>query len=34
MSVRETFDAIERGAATARPDAALIAGGLLLLILP
>ena len=34
MSIRETFDAIERGAAKARPDAALILGGLLLLIAP
>jgi hypothetical protein len=34
MSIRGHFDAIEPGADKARPGAALILGGLLLLIVP
>jgi hypothetical protein len=34
MSIRDDFNAIERGADSARPGAALILGGLLLLIAP
>ena len=34
MSIRSDFDAIKRGAAKATPRAALILGGLLLLIAP
>jgi len=34
MSIRDDFDAIGRGAGEARPGAALILGGLLLLIAP
>jgi hypothetical protein len=34
MSIRDNFDAIERGAGKARPGASLILGGLLLLIAP
>src|ERR1022692_2854811 len=34
MSIRDDFDAIERGAGKARPGAALILGGLLLLLAP
>jgi hypothetical protein len=34
MSIRDDFNAIERGAGAARPGAALILGGLLLLIAP
>ena len=34
MSIRDDFTAIERGAAKARPGAALILGGLLLLSAP
>ncbi len=34
MSIRDDFDAIERGAGEARPGAVVILGGLLLLIAP
>jgi hypothetical protein len=34
MSIRDDLNAIERGAGAARPGAALILGGLLLLIVP
>jgi hypothetical protein len=34
MPTRQDFCAMERGAQMARPDAALILGGLLLLIVP
>jgi hypothetical protein len=34
MSIRDDFDAIERGAGKARPGTALILGGLLLLSTP
>jgi hypothetical protein len=34
MSIRDDFDAIERGAGKARPGASCILGGLLLLIAP
>jgi hypothetical protein len=34
MPIRDNFDAVERGAGKARPGAALILGGLLLLIAP
>jgi hypothetical protein len=34
MSIRDDFNAIERGAGKARPGAALILGGFLLLVAP